>query len=76
MAYYPGAFTYDSWYVTPAFSLLRCLHVPFRREQNTWESVRSQVSSFSFNSVQGRIVSPSHIHVGITNTSLEPQVFL
>ena len=66
LAYYPVAFTFESWYVTlvscsttlvTSFGLLSCMFgskvyvLFFRPQQNTLESVRSQVSQYSFNNL-------------------------
>ena len=63
LAYYPVAFTFESWYVTlvscsttlvTSFGLLCCMFGPkvyvllFHPQQNTLESVRTQVSQYSF----------------------------
>ena len=68
LAYYPVAFTFESWYVTlvscsttlvASFGLLSCMFGPkvyvlfFCPQQNTLEAVRSQVAQYSFNNVLG-----------------------
>ena len=88
IAYYPVAFTFDSWYVTlvsclttlvSAFGLLGCMFGPkvyvllFRPQQNTLECVRSQVSNFSFKNVTRTTVLPAPVITGIPNSALEPE---
>ena len=75
LAYYPVAFTFETWYVTlvscsttlvTSFGLLSCMFGPkvyiivFRPQQNTLEAARSQVSQYSFgNNVLGTRVLPN-----------------
>ena len=88
LAYYPVAFTFESWYVTlvscsttlvTSFGLLCCMFGPkvyillFRPQQNTLASIRSQVSQFSFNSVPRRGGLPTPINCGIHNNAQEPE---
>ena len=88
IAYYPVAFTFDSWYVTlvsclttlvTSFGLLGCMFGPkvfillFCPQQNTVEHVRSQVTNFSFDSVAGTRVLPKPVNVGTPNPALEPE---
>ena len=66
LAYYPVLFAFESWYVTivsctttlvASFGMLGCMFGPriyilfFHSQQNTIESVRSQVMNFSFSNV-------------------------
>ena len=66
LAYYPVAFAFESWYVTivsctttlvTSFGLLGCMFGPriyilfFQSQQNSIESIRSQVMDFSFSNV-------------------------
>ena len=66
LAYYPVLFAFESWYVTivsctttlvTSFGMLGCMFGPriyiifFHSQQNTIESVRSQVMNFSFSNV-------------------------
>ena len=88
IAYYPVAFTFESWYVTlvsclttlvTSFGLLGCMFGPkvyillFRPQRNTVEHVRSQVTNFSFDSVAGTRVLPKPVKVGTPNFALEPE---
>ena len=88
IAYYPVAFTFESWYVTlvsclttlvTSFGLLGCMFGPkvyillFRPQRNTVEHVRSQVTSFSFDSVAGTRVLLKPVNVGTPNPTLEPE---
>ena len=80
LAYYPVVFNFESWYVTlvscsttlvSSFGLLSCMFGPkiyvllFHPEQNTLESVRSQVSQYSFQ------VSGRNVTTGRSNAALE-----
>ena len=86
IAYYPVAFAFDSWYVTlvscttaliTSFGLLGCMFGPklfillFRPQQNSMQSVRSQVMNFSFNNVTATRVFPAPINEGVPNVALE-----
>ena len=86
IAYYPVAFAFDSWYVTlvscstaliTSFGLLGCMFGPklfillFRPQQNSMQSVRSQVMNFSFNNVTATRVFPAPINDGVPNVALE-----
>ncbi|CAH3020537.1 unnamed protein product [Porites evermanni] len=88
IAYYPVAFTFESWYVTlvsclttlvTSFGLLGCMFGPkvfillFCPQQNTVEHVRSQVWNFSFDSVAGTRGPPKPVNVGTPNPALEPE---
>ena len=88
IAYYPVAFTFESWYVTlvsclttlvTAFGLLGCMFGPkvyillFRPQRNTVEHARSQVWNFSFASVAGTRGPPKPVNVGTPNPALEPE---
>ena len=88
LAYYPVAFTFESWYVTlvscsttlvTLFGLLCCMFGPkvyillFRSQQNTLGSIRSQVSQYSFNNVPGTSGLPTPINCGIHNDAVEPE---
>ena len=88
IAYYPVAFTFDSWYVTlvsclttlvTSFGLLGCMFGPkvyillFRPQRNTVEHVRSQVTNFSFDRVAGTTVLPKPVNVGTPIPALEPE---
>ena len=81
IAYYPVAFTYDSWYVilvsclttlVASFGLLGCMFGPkvyillFRPEQNTLKNLRSLVSSFSFEKAQRMRALPLVINADAT----------
>ena len=85
LAYYPVAFAFESWYVTivsctttlvTSFGMLGCMFGPriyilfFQSEQNTIESVRSQVMNFSFSNVTATRVVPGQINEGLPNTTL------
>lgn len=80
LAYYPVVFNFESWYVTlvacsttlvMAFGLLSCMFGPkvyillFHPQQNTVESVRSQVSQYSFHKSRSRVWAAS-VSVGAT----------
>ena len=81
IAYYPVAFTYDSWYLilvsclttlVASFGLLGCMFGPkvyillFRPEQNTLKNLRSLVSSFSFEKAQRMRALPLAINADVT----------
>ena len=85
LAYYPVMFNFESWYVTlvscfttlvTSFGLLSCMFGPkiyillFRPAQNTLESVRSQVSQYSFHISRTKVWAAS-IATGRTNTAFE-----
>ena len=85
LAYYPVAFAFESWYVTivsctttlvTSFGMLGCMFGPriyilfFQSEQNTIESVRSQVMNFSFSNVTATRVLPVQINEGVPNAAL------
>ena len=86
LAYYPVLFNFESWYVPlvscsttliTSFGLLSCMFGPkvyvlfFRPQQNTLESVRSQVSKYSFNA-SGKDVLPASICAGRRNNAVMP----
>ena len=88
LAYYPVAFTFESWYVTlvscsttlvTSFGLLSCMFGPkvyilyFRPQHNTLASIKSQVSQYSFNNVPGTSGLPTPISGGIHNDAQEPE---
>lgn len=81
LAYYPVVFNFESWYVTlvacsttlvTSFGLLSCMFGPkvyilmFHPQQNTVESVRSQVSQYSFHKSRSKVWAAT-ISVGGTN---------
>ena len=85
LAYYPVLFAFESWYVTivsctttlvTSFGMLGCMFGPriyilfFQSEQNTIESVRSQVMNFSFSNVKATRVLPAQINEGVPNAAL------
>ena len=85
LAYYPVVFNFESWYVilvscsttlVTSFGLLSCMFGPkiyiilFRPAQNTVESVRAQVSQYSFQ-VSRTNVWPATTATSNTNTALE-----
>ena len=85
LAYYPVLFAFESWYVTivsctttlvTSFGLLGCMFGPriyilfFQSQQNTIESVRSQVMNFSFSNVKATRVLPGQINEGVPNAAL------
>ena len=85
LAYYPVVFNFESWYVTlvscsttlvTSFGLLSCMFGPkiyillFHPQRNTLESVRSQVSQYSFHVSRSKIWAAS-VSVGRTNAALE-----
>lgn len=86
IVYYPVAFTtFESWYVTlvsclttliTSFGLLGCMFGPkifillFHPKKNTMESVRSQVTNFSFSNVTVSSVFPAQFNGGVPNASL------
>ena len=85
LAYYPVAFAFESWYVTivsctttlvTSFGMLGCMFGPriyilfFQSQQNTIESVRSQVMNFSFSNVKATRVLPRQINEGVPNAAL------
>ena len=86
LAYYPVVFNFESWYVAlvscsttlvTSFGLLSGMFGPkvyvllFRPQQNTLESVRCQVSKYSFNA-SGKDVLPASIRIGRRNNAVEP----
>ena len=88
LAYYPVLFAFESWYVTivsctttlvTSFGMLGCMFGPriyilfFQSEQNTIESVRSQVMNFSFSNVTATRVLPGQINEGVPNTALNTE---
>ena len=85
LAYYPVLFAFESWYVTivsctttlvTSFGMLGCMFGPriyilfFQSQQNTIESVRSQVMNFSFSNVMATRVLPGQINEGVPNAAL------
>ena len=85
LAYYPVLFAFESWYVTivsctttlvTSFGMLGCMFGPriyilfFQSQQNTIESVRSQVMNFSFSNVKATRVLPGQINEGVPNAAL------
>ena len=85
LAYYPVLFAFESWYVTivsctttlvTSFGMLGCMFGPriyilfFQSQQNTIESVRSQVMNFSFSNVTATRVLPGQINEGVPNAAL------
>lgn len=81
LAYYPVVFNFESWYVTlvacsttlvTSFGLLSCMFGPkvyilmFHPQQNTVESVRSQVSQYSFHKSRSKVWAAA-ISVGGTS---------
>ena len=85
LAYYPVAFAFESWYVTLvsccttlviSFGFLSCMFGPkvyillFHPQQNTMESVRSQVSQYSFH-VSRTKVWAKPVALGKTNSAFE-----
>ena len=88
LAYYPVLFAFESWYVTivsctttlvTSFGLLGCMFGPrvynlfFHSQQNTIESVRSQVMGFSFSNVTATGVLPGQINEGVINVALNTE---
>ena len=88
LAYYPVLFAFESWYVTivsctttlvTSFGMLGCMFGPriyilfFQSEQNTIESVRSQVMDFSFSNVTATRVLPGQINEGVPNAALNTE---
>ena len=85
LAYYPVLFAFESWYVTivsctttlvTSFGMLGCMFGPriyilfFQSQQNTIESIRSQVMNFSFSNVKATRVLPGEINEGVPNAAL------
>ena len=85
LAYYPVLFAFESWYVTivsctttlvTSFGMLGCMFGPriyilfFQSQQNTIESIRSQVMTFSFSNVKATRVLPGQINEGVPNAAL------
>ena len=85
LAYYPVVFSFESWYVTlvscsttlvTSFGLLSCMFGPkiyiliFHPQRNTLESVRSQVSQYSFHISRSKVCARS-TPIGRTNTALD-----
>ena len=85
LAYYPVLFAFESWYVTivsctttlvTSFGMLGCMFGPriyilfFQSQQNTIESIRSQVMNFSFSNVKATRVLPGQINEGVPNAAL------
>ena len=88
LAYYPVLFAFESWYVTivsctttlvTSFGMLGCMFGPriyilfFQSEQNTIESVRSQVMNFSFSNVTATRVLPCQINEGVPNAAMNTE---
>ena len=88
LAYYPVLFAFESWYVTivsctttlvTSFGMLGCMFGPriyilfFQSEQNTIESVRSQVMNFSFSNVTATRVLPGQINEGVPNAAMNTE---
>ena len=88
LVYYPVLFAFESWYVTivsctttlvTSFGMLGCMFGPriyilfFQSQQNTIESVRSQVMNFSFSNVTATRVMPGQINEGVPNAALNTE---
>ena len=88
LAYYPVLFAFESWYVTivsctttlvTSFGMLGCMFGPriyilfFQSQQNTIESIRSQVMNFSFSNVKATRVLPGQINEGVPNAALNTE---
>ena len=88
LAYYPVAFAFESWYVTivsctttlvTSFGLLGCMFGPriyilfFQSQQNTIESIRSQVMGFSFSNVTSTRALPGQINEEVPNGELDTE---
>ena len=88
LAYYPVLFAFESWYVTivsctttlvTSFGMLGCMFGPriyilfFQSQQNTIESVRSQVMNFSFSNVTATRVLPGQINEGVPNAAMNTE---
>ena len=88
LAYYPVAFAFESWYVTivsctttlvTSFGLLGCMFGPkiyilfFQSQQNTIESIRSQVMDFSFSNVTSTRALPGQINEEVPNGELDTE---
>ena len=88
LAYYPVAFAFESWYVTivsctttlvTSFGLLGCMFGPriyilfFQSQQNTIESIRSQVMDFSFSNVTATRALPGQINEEVPNGELDTE---
>ena len=86
VAYYPVVFNFESWYVAvvscsttfiASFGLLSCMFGPkvyvllFCPQQNTLETVRSQVLQYSFN-VSGAHVVPASVGVRRRDNIVKP----
>ena len=88
LAYYPVAFAFESWYVTivsctttlvTSFGLLGCMFGPriyilfFQSQQNTIESIRSQVMDFSFSNVTATRALAGKINEEVPNGELDTE---
>ena len=88
LAYYPVAFAFESRYVTivsctttlvTSFGLLGCMFGPriyilfFQSQQNTIESIRSQVMDFSFSNVTATRALPGQINEEVPNGELDTE---
>ena len=88
LAYYPAAFAFESWYVTivsctttlvTSFGLLGCMFGPriyilfFQSQQNTIQSIRSQVMDFSFSNVTATRALPRQINEEVPNAVLDTE---
>ena len=88
LAYYPVAFAFESWYVTnvsctttlvTSFGLLGCMFGPriyilfFQSQQNTIQSIRSQVTDFSFSNVTATRALPRQINEEVPNAALDTE---
>ena len=88
LAYYPVAFAFESWYVTivsctttlvTSFGLLGCMFGPriyilfFQSQQNTIQSIRSQVMDFSFSNVTATRALPRQINEEVPNAVLDTE---
>ncbi|XP_073231597.1 extracellular calcium-sensing receptor-like [Porites lutea] len=88
LAYYPVAFAFESWYVAivsctttlvTSFGLLGCMFGPriyilfFQSQQNTIQSIRSQVMDFSFSNVTATRALPRQINEEVPNAVLDTE---
>ena len=87
LAYYPVAFTFESWYVTllscsttlvTSFGFLSCMFGPkvyvlfFRPQENSLEAARSQLSNYTFKNVPRARVCPASMNVATSNEAVMP----
>lgn len=88
LAYYPVVFNFESWYVTlvacsttlvTSFGLLSCMFGPkmyvlvFQPQRNTLESVRSQVSQYSFHKSRSKVWATSASVGSVSNVLSKPE---